>query len=30
MTPRLSIIVPTLNEAQAIETALEALADWRV
>ena len=29
-TPRLLIIVPTLNEAPAIETALEALADWRV
>ena len=30
MTPRLSIIVPTLNEAQAIATTLDALADWRV
>ena len=30
MTPRLSIIVPTLNDAQAMATTLDALADWRV
>ena len=29
MTPRLSIIVPTLNETQAIANTLAALADWR-